>query len=43
MPNLLSRIECFDISHIAGEATVGSCVVFGVRGSIKKDYRLFDI
>lgn len=43
LPNLLSRIEGFDISHISGEATVGVCVVFGVRGPIKKDYRRFNI
>ena len=43
LPNLLSRIECFDISHTSGEATVGACVVFGVMGSIKKDYRRFNI
>lgn len=43
LPNPVSRIECFDISHNLGEATVGACVVFGVEGSIKKDYRRFNI
>lgn len=39
----ISRIECFDISHSLGEATVGSCVVFGKDGPIKRDYRRFNI
>jgi len=37
------RIECFDISHLAGGETVGSCVVFGEDGPVKSDYRRFNI
>lgn len=37
------RLECYDISHSSGEATVASCVVFGPEGPIKADYRRFNI
>ena len=36
-------MECFDISHTRGEKTVASCVVFGLEGAIKSDYRQFNI
>ena len=39
----LSRIECYDISHTAGEGAVGSCVVFDESGPKKSEYRRFNI
>ena len=38
-----TRLECFDVSHTGGESTVASCVVFGVDGPLKSDYRRFNI
>jgi excinuclease ABC subunit C len=38
-----TRLECFDVSHTAGEATVASCVVFGPEGPLKSDYRRFNV
>ena len=39
----IERMECFDISHTQGEATVGSCVVFGPDGPVNSKYRQFNI
>jgi excinuclease ABC subunit C len=37
------RLECFDVSHTSGEATVASCVVFNQAGALKSDYRRFNL
>ncbi len=39
----VERIECFDVSHSGGEATVAACVVFNHGGAVKTDYRKFNI
>lgn len=37
------RLECADISHMMGEYTIASCVVFDRRGALKSDYRRYKI
>lgn len=39
----LTRIECFDVSHTGGEATLVANVVFDENGPLKSDYRKFNI
>lgn len=43
LPSIPQRLECGDISHMQGEYTIASCVVFDHRGALKSDYRRYKI
>ncbi len=43
LEDLPRTIECFDISHTAGNQTVGACVVFDGAGPVKSRYRRYNL
>lgn len=43
LDSIPESVDCFDISHMAGNQTVGSCVVFDINGPDKSRYRRYKL
>jgi excinuclease ABC subunit C len=43
LDDIPESVDCFDISHTAGQQTVGSCVVFDINGPVKSLYRRYNL